>query len=90
MGNGKFIKSQHHDRIIGGLARYELKYQQLKDSLINGPMSDFVNSLIDEWQTQITNATVEAHQMHNDALNPSTWQNAVIELKSQLEHARNN
>ena len=32
----------------------------------------------------------EAHQMHNDALNPTTWQNAIIELKSQLEHARNN
>jgi hypothetical protein len=28
--------------------------------------------------------------MHDDALNPSTWQNAIIELKSQLEHARNN
>ena len=40
--------------------------------------------------TQITNATQEAHQMHNDALNPTTWQNTIIELKSQLEHARNN
>ena len=86
-----YQKSASCDRIIGGLARYKLKYQQLKDSLINGPMSEFVvNTLIDQWQTQITNATIEAHQMHNDALNPSTWNNAVIELKSQLEHARNN
>ena len=54
-------------------------------------MSEFtVNCLIDQWVTQITNATQEAHQMHNDALNPTTWQNAIIELKSQLEHARNN
>ena len=84
-------KSAACDKIIGGLARYELKYQQLKDSLINGPMSEFVvNSLIDQWQNQITNATIEAYQMHSDALNPTTWQNAVIELKSQLEHARNN
>ena len=86
-----YQKSAACDRIIGALARYDLEYQQLKDSLINGPMSEFtVNSLIDQWATQITNATVEAHQMHNDALNPTTWQNAIIELKSQLEHARNN
>ena len=86
-----YQKSAACDRIIGALARYDLEYQQLKDSLINGPMSEFtVNSLIDQWATQITNATVEAHQMHNDALNPTTWQNAIIELKSQLGHARNN
>ena len=84
-------KSAACDRIIGGLARYEVEYQQIKDSLINGPMSEFlVNTLIDQWQAQITNATIDAHQMHDDALNPSTWQNAIIELKSQLEHARNN
>ena len=54
-------------------------------------MSEFtVNSLIDQWQNQIINATIEAYQMHSDALNPTTWQNALIELKSQLEHARNN
>ena len=53
-------------------------------------MSEFVvNTLIDQWQTQITNATMK-HQMHNDALNPSTWHIMTIELKSQLEHARNN
>ena len=84
-------KSAACDRIIGGLARYEVEYQQIKDSLKNGPMSEFVvNTLIDQWQAQITNATLDAHQMHDDALNPSTWQNAIIELKSQLEHARNN
>ena len=90
-GEWEIYQKSACDRIIGGLARYKLKYQQLKDSLINGPMSEFtVNSLIDQWATQITNATQEAHQMHNDALNPTTWQNAIIELKSQLEHARNN
>jgi hypothetical protein len=86
-----YQKSASCDRIIGGLARYDLEYQQLKDSLINGPMSEFtVNSLIDQWSIQIANATLQAHQLHNDALNPSTWQNAIIELKSQLEHSRNN
>ncbi len=86
-----YQKSAACDRIIGGIARYDLEYQQLKDSLINGPMSEFtVNSLIDQWYNQITNATFEAHQVHTDALNPSIWEDAVIELKSQLEHARNN
>ena len=84
-------KSAACDSIIGGLARYEVEYQQIKDSLISGPLSEFVvNTLIDQWQAQITNATIDAHKMHDDALNPSTWQNAITELKSQLEHARNN
>ena len=46
-------KSAACDRIVGGLARFEVEYQQLKDILINGPMSEqTVNLLIDQWLTK--------------------------------------
>ena len=60
MGNGKLQKSASCDRIIGGLARYDFKYQQLKDSLINGPLSEFKSKFFnDQWVTQISNATMK-------------------------------
>ena len=78
------------DRIVGGLSRFEVEYQQLKDILINGPMSEqSVNLQIDQWATQIRNATIEAEQNHNDALKNQVWDDAIIELKNQLEYARN-
>jgi hypothetical protein len=87
---GMYQKSAACDRITGGLARYDSKYQQLKDSLINGPMSEHtVNTLIDLWANQIRNATIEADEQHNDALRLSNWENSIIELKTQLEYARN-
>ncbi len=86
-----YQKSAACDRIIGGLARYDAKFQQMKDSLINGSMSEqTVNTQIDQWANQIRNATIEADQEHNDALKLSNWEDAIIELKAQLEHARNN
>ena len=88
---GMYQKSAACDRIIGGLARYDSKYQQLKESLINGSMSEqTVNPLIDQWANQIRNATIEADQEHNDALKLSNWEDAVVDLKAQLDHARNN
>ena len=48
-----------------------------------------VNLLIDQWVNQIRNATIEANQLHNDALTITDWENAITRLKSQLEHARN-
>ena len=84
-------KSAACDRIIGGLARFKVEYQHLKDSLINGPLAEqIVNYQIDQWVTQIRNATIEARQIHNDALPISTWEDAVTQLKSQLDFSRNN
>tara|TARA_B000000565_G_C23488078_1_gene262609 strand:+ start:309 stop:473 length:165 start_codon:yes stop_codon:yes gene_type:complete len=49
-----------------------------------------VNYQIDQWVNQIRNATIEAGQIHNDALPTSTWEDAISKLKSQLDYARNN
>ena len=84
-------KSAACDRIVGGLARFKVEYQHLKDSLINGPLAEqSVNNKIDQWVNQIRNATIEASQIHNDALPISTWEDAIFKLKSQLDYARNN
>ena len=83
-------KSAACDRIVGGLARFKAEYQHLKDSLINGPMAEqTVNLLIDQWVNQIRNATIDANQLHTDALTITDWENAITRLKLQLEHARN-
>ena len=84
-------KSAACDRIVGGLARFKVEYQHLKDSLINGPLAEqTVNNKIDQWVNQIRNATIEASQIHNDALPISTWEDAIFKLKSQLDYVRNN
>ena len=84
-------KSAACDRIVGGLARFKVEYQHLKDSLINGPLAEqTVNYQIDQWVNQIRNATINAGQIHNDALPISTWEDAISKLKSQLDYARNN
>ncbi len=88
---GIYQKSAACDRIIGGIARYKIKYQELKDSLINGPMSEqIVNTLINQWTNQVYNATQQANQIHNDAIDLIEWSNAVNDLKNQLEYSRNN
>jgi len=84
-------KSAACDKIIGGLSRDTIKYQQLKDSLCNGPMSEaIINQKIDHWADQIRNACVEANQLHQDAILISEWENSIIKLKEQLEFSRNN
>ena len=83
-------KSAACDRIVGGLGRFEVEYQHLKDSLINGPLAEqTVNYQIDQWVTQIRNATIDADQLYSDALTITDWENAITRLKSQLKHARN-
>ena len=88
---GIYQKSAACDRIIGGIARYKNEYQVLKDSLINGPMSEqIVNTLIDQWSNQINDATNQANQIHSDAIDLIEWSNALNDLKNQLEFSRNN
>ena len=85
-----YQKSAACDRIIGGIARFGEKYQKLKDSLINGPMSEqIVNILIEQWSNQIQDATTQANQIHYDAIDSIQWRNAIKDLKNQLEFARN-
>ena len=88
---GLYQTSAACDRIIGGLAKFTDRFAQLKDSLVNGPMSELVvNAKIDEWKQQIRNATIEASNTHTDAIDLGSWEDELNYLKYQLNHARNN
>lgn len=79
------------DKLIGGWAMFEDEYDQLLQQFKEGPFSEAqVNSLLDAWEAQIRDATIEASQMHSDAVSEGTWQFALNKLKGQLEYARNN
>ena len=88
---GLYQTSAACDRIVGGLAKFSDRFTQLKDSLVNGPMSEgIVNGKIDEWSHQIRNATIEASNTHTDAIDLNSWEDELNYLKDQLNHARNN
>ena len=54
---------------------------------MEGPLSESTVK-IDQWANQIRGATIEASQLHNDAIYLEEWENAIWLLKQQLEYAR--
>jgi len=77
------------DKLTAGWASFDTKYLQLKNQFIQGPLSIAqANAKLDEWTTQIYNATLEATQTHKDAVTIANWQTAVNQLKAQLQYAR--
>lgn len=79
------------DKLTATWASYTDKYEQKKLQLLNGSMSEAsVNQMLDTWQNQIKEATKEAKELHDDAIAIDEWESKIIELKNQLEHARNN
>lgn len=79
------------DKLTAGWASFTEEYQTLKTQFIEGPLSTAtVNQLLDTWSAQIEDATIEARQLHDDAISLQEWENAVIKLKNQLDYARNN
>lgn len=54
----------------------------------NGPFSEeVVNAKLDEWSAQIREATREAREMHRDAVKEKEWDEALLNLKSELAHS---
>jgi hypothetical protein len=84
-------KSAACDKIVAGLALDQSKYEELKTTLITGPMAEgVVNNKIDQWAAQIRDATEEAQLLYEDAIDINEWENEIIKLKNQLDYARNN
>ncbi len=82
-------RSASCDKLTGGLASFVDEYEQLKAQFINGPFSETqVNTLLEGWTQQIREATIEASSIHQDALSMADWENAIVDLKAQLEFAR--
>jgi hypothetical protein len=77
--------------LTGGWTTFTQEFEDKKAALINGPMSETqTDELLDAWSEQIHEATIEAADTHNDAISLSEWENAVQNLKSQLNFARDN
>jgi len=84
-------KSACCDKLIKGWASYQLAFEEKKKEFIEGPFSNSsVENQLNKWQTQIRSAVIEADNKHGDAISESTWQDAVSELKLQVEKAKEN
>lgn len=79
------------DKLVAGWASFTDEFEQRKIDFLNGPFAaSTVNGLIDNWKAQIEAATLEANDLHQDAVTRQEWERGINELKDQLEFARNN
>lgn len=77
------------DKLTRGWARFEQAYADQRDRLFAGPLSKAsTDALLNTWAQQIRAATVEASETHRDAITPAVWEQALRQLKDQLDHAR--
>ena len=78
------------DKLTRGWASYTEKYHQAQMKLVEGPMAkQRIDELITKWSNQITAATQEAADIHEDATSMSDWKTAVELLRDQMAHSRN-
>jgi len=79
------------DKLKSGWVSFENEFRQTLTQFLQGPFSESrVNSLLDSWGEQIRAETVEASQVHDDALSETEWEQAMDFLKTRLSNARNN
>jgi len=77
------------DKLTAGWVSFADEYDQALAQFKEGPFSAIqVNTMLNAWETQIRNATVEAHQVHDDAITESEWESALNYLKVKLAYAR--
>jgi hypothetical protein len=86
---GLYQKSAACDKLTAGWVSFRQEYDSLKTVFKNGPFSEeLVNKKVDEWTKQIREATKEARKLHNDAIDENEWNEALDNLKGELEHSR--
>jgi len=84
-------KSAACDILTGGLADYQLEYENLREQFISSSFSqNEIDQLLSTWQTQIQNAMQEAENTHGDAVSVGEWQSSMDVLKEKIDWARNN
>jgi spore coat protein CotH len=82
-------KSAACDKLTGGWASFNQEYETLKTKFIAGPFSEeIINAKIDEWSAQIRAATLEAENVHRDAISETEWNAALENLKGEVSHSR--
>jgi len=77
------------DKLTGGWATFTQEHERIQAAFMAGPFSaEQINALLDSWEVQIRDATVEAAEAHEDALSITKWEAAVNKLRQDLEYAR--
>lgn len=78
------------DKLTGAWASYDTEYKTKLTEFKSGPFSEsIVDNLLDTWYEQLSEATIEASQAHDDAIDKATWDRAFNRLKADLNIARN-
>jgi len=79
------------DKLTSGWTTFEDLYEQKLIEFKNGPLSENeVNALLEKWTEQIREATMEASDLHDDAITINRWENELNAFRSQINYARNN
>ncbi len=79
------------DKLTGGWASYTSEYASLKEEFKNNQFSETeINLLLTNWSEQIRAATIEANELHGDAVTPNRWESAVQEISEQVAYSRVN
>ena len=79
------------DKLTAGWASFAVEYEDLLIQFKDGPFSKGqVDLELDKWKDQIRDATLEAYQLHDDAISIGQWEGAMNQLKSQCNYARDN
>ena len=82
-------RSASCDKLTRGWASFEQEYAKQKARLIDGPLAAKQSgALLDAWVKQVREATIEASTTHHDAISLGTWEQAISQLKAQLNYAR--
>lgn len=90
-GFGLTQRSASCDPLFAVWASMEDDYLAAVQRLHDGPLrADRLDPLIEAWSDQITGATIEAAETHDDALRFDVWQWGRDELSQALEYARLN
>ncbi|MDA7536452.1 CotH kinase family protein [bacterium] len=77
------------DKLTRGWSKFDKEYSEFRTQLLAGPLSvEQADARIDAWADQIRKATMEANEIHSDALPLHAWEQAVDQLKDQLAWTR--
>jgi len=84
-------KSAACDKIVGAWASYEEEYSTRLTEFKESAFSETeINTLLEAWEEQIRDATLEANQAHDDAISVNSWENAMNSFRDRINYARNN
>ena len=79
------------DKLTGGWASYEEDLDRIKAEFKAGVFSQSeVEQLMNEWAQQIREATINASDIHGDAVSEFRWEQGMDRLREQMNFARVN